>query len=260
MNCQETDELKHAYIDGELELTRSVEIEKHIAHCDSCSRAYQGLRALRDAVRTSDLRFTAPLGLERRIRSAVRGERAEPERTEPFFSWARLKWGFSLAGTALAACILTAILLSGSPDNRLAQEVAASHIRSLMVNHLTDVASSDQHTVKPWFDGKVDFAPPVVNLSEQGFPLLGGRLDYLDGRQVAALVYQRQKHFINLFIWPAPAGSPEKNFTRNGYNLIHWNDGGMTFWAVSDLNRNELRDFEQLIKGQAAPATGNQGR
>lgn len=125
-----------------------------------------------------------------------------------------------------------------------------------MANHLTDVLSSDQHTVKPWYDGKVDFAPLVVDLKEHGFPLFGGRLDYLENRPVAALVYQRQKHFINLFIWPATNAAPleKKTFIRKGYNLIHWTDAGMTFWAVSDLNSSELHDFEELIKGHAAPS------
>ncbi len=168
----------------------------------------------------------------------------------PLNWWQWLKWGIPVAGTALIAFLLATALTRPSTDERLAQEVTASHVRSLMAAHLTDVASSDQHTVKPWFDGKIDFAPPVKDLAAQGFPLVGGRLDYLQNRQVAALIYQRHKHFVNLFIWPAPRSSntTEKPAVRQGYNLIHWNQSGMTFWAVSDLNPAELREFVELIK------------
>src|SRR5882724_12922862 len=221
MNCKETQELRHAYADGELDLVRNVEIETHIAGCDACAQDYKTLRTLRSTINSSDLYFKAPPGLRNRVRSAIRVEDKTADTPGPAFSWAWLKWGFSLAGTAVAACVVTAILLTASADNRLADDITAGHVRSLMASHLTDVPSSDQHTVKPWFDGKLDFAPPVVDLKDHGFPLAGGRLDYFGNRPVAALVYQRQKHFINLFIWPATgAAAEEKTYIRNGYNLI----------------------------------------
>src|SRR5205809_485025 len=137
---------------------------------------------------------------------------------------------------------------------RLATQLLASHVRSLMANHLTDVASSDQHTVKPWLDAKLDFAPAVVDLSEKGFPLIGGRLDYLDSRPVAALIYQRRKHFINLFVWPAApdATRTPKIITRQGYQLLHWVDSDFVYWAVSDVNVNDLQTLKEQFAAQTS--------
>jgi len=139
-------------------------------------------------------------------------------------------------------------------DQFLATQLIASHARSLLANHLTDVASSDQHTVKPWLDAKLDFAPAVVDLSSEGFPLIGGRLDYLDNRPVAALVYGRRKHFINLFIWPsaADATTAPKTMTRQGYQLLHWADSDFNYWAVSDVNINDLQTFKQQFEARTS--------
>jgi len=249
MNCQEIEALKHAYADRELDLVRTTEIEQHLKSCSACSQAYENIRALSSALKSSDLYFKAPAHLERRIRASLPRE-ARRSPTKLFGWWQGLKWGIPIAGTALIAFLLATSFITSSTDERLAQEVTANHVRSLMATHLTDVTSSDQHTVKPWFEGKLDFAPPVKDPAARGFPLGGGRLDYLQNRPVAALVYQRHKHFVNLFIWPATRSSneTEKAVVRQGYNLIHWNESGMTFWAVSDLNPVELRGFAELVK------------
>jgi anti-sigma factor RsiW len=145
--------------------------------------------------------------------------------------------------------IVSAPLQSRAGD-LVADEIVSSHIRSMMLNHLVDVPSSDQHTVKPWFNGKLDFAPEVKDFADQGFPLVGGRLDYIDNRTVAALVYQRRKHSINLFIWSSPAvnDQPTQQFSRQGYNIVHWNESGASYWAVSDVNSTDLSEFAQLMR------------
>jgi anti-sigma factor RsiW len=249
MNCAETSDLLHAYSDGELDLVRALELEKHLAGCAACSRAHENIRDLKTTFKASGQYFNAPAGLKRRIRTAIQPE--TPNARRPAFGWWNLfKVAIPVVGVALIAMLMLPALSGRSADQRLAQEVTSSHVRSLMADHRTDIASSDQHTVKPWFEGKLDFAPPVVDLADRGFPLVGGRLDYLHDRSVASLVYQRHKHVINLFIWPAPTDSKkaERMVTRQGYNLIHWNASGMIFWAISDLNQAELKEFVHLLK------------
>lgn len=252
MSCQQTHELIHGYLDGELDLVKSIEIEQHLANCSSCSQTYKALRGLQTAVRTDALRFQPPADLENRLRSTLRREDKSEQKRALF------RWPWLLAATLCGAILIVGFSLAGmftrqSPDDLLAQEVVSSHVRSLMANHLTDVPSKEQHTVKPWFDGKLDFSPTVKDLSQQGFVLNGGRLDYIGNRPVAALVYQRRQHPINLFVWPATAtpAMNERALERQGYNLIRWSNGGMTYWAVSDLNLAELQQFAQLLQDRS---------
>jgi len=269
VNCKEVADLKDAYADRELDRVRAAEFEQHLSGCRACSQAQENIRVLSSALKSADLYFKAPPQLQQSIHKLVTADvvAADVRRRTPEFPsknpsphiggynvWAALrnllKFGLPVAGTAVIAFLLATRLVGPSADQRLAQEITASHVRSLMANHLTDVASSDQHTVKPWFDGKIDFAPPVKDLAAQGFPLVGGRLDYIQDRQVAALVYQRHKHFVNLFVWPAgdSSNAREKRAVGRGYNLIHWTESGMNFWAVSDLNSDELKAFAKLMK------------
>ncbi|HEV2350511.1 MAG TPA: anti-sigma factor [Terriglobia bacterium] len=251
MSCQEAQDLIHGYIDGELDLVRTLEIERHIEGCEVCSLAFRTQQGLKRILHSTSLRFNAPQNLRRQIQSSVRkgGEGASERYT--LFRLPALKWAGAVSTMALMVVIGWSVLRVSRPpsgDELLARQVLASHVRSLMANHLTDVPSSDQHTVKPWFNGKLDFSPPVVDLAREGFPLVGGRLDYLENRPVAALVYQRRKHFINLFIWPATNDSGQGAEMRQGYNLIHWTQAGMTYWAASDVSSSDLKQFVQLVQ------------
>ena len=258
MNCQEMTELLHGYLDKELDLVRSLETERHLKECPACLERYQEQQALRKVISARSLYFEAPPGLRRRVRRAVR-QAGQAEAPPARRIWdLSLLWLRMLAPAAVAALALLLALpwwIRPSADSRLAQEVVSAHVRSLLVDHLTDVASTDQHTVKPWFSGKVSFAPPVTDLAAQGFPLVGGRLDVLEDQPVAAAVYQRRKHLINLFIWPATrsASTREISLARRGYNLVHWTEGGMEYWAVSDVNRADLQEFARAVRQLNAP-------
>jgi mycothiol system anti-sigma-R factor len=237
----------HAYLDDQLEPDLVARIQAHLQGCPDCSQTYERQRAMNSVVRQHAHYHTAPRHLARSIRSNLRAltEIERPRR--------RVAWGWFASGAAFACAATLTVSLTlfqlgprGAPSS-LDQELLAAHVRSLMANHLTDVASSDQHTVKPWFNGKLDMSPPVVDLAADGYPLIGGRLDYLDQRPVVALVYRHAAHPINLFVWPEPGSAAPRSETRQGYNLLRWTQGGMTFSAVSDLNLGELQDFQKLI-------------
>jgi anti-sigma factor RsiW len=250
--CPEAQTLIHAYIDGELDLTKCLEIEEHLAACPACAQAHADVQAVRTAVQNSSLFFQTPTGLAKRVQSSLRGA-SHANRTPRVSPRHLLAVAASLAlVTTVGWGLFRGLLSARSADVFLTQELVANHVRSQMLaSHRFDVASSDPHTVKPWFEGKLDYSPPVKDLVADGFPLIGGRLDYLHGRAVAALAYQRRKHSINLFIWPFTPGSDAatRRETRQGYQLVQWTQSGMTFCAVSDLNERELEEFVRLIQG-----------
>jgi anti-sigma factor RsiW len=250
VNCPETQTLIHGYVDGELDLMTSLEIEQHLQECSACANAHMSIHSVRAAINDGSLYFQPPSDLRKRIQSSVRSaSHEEPTRRLP--PRRLLAVAASLALITAAGWALVRVLPARSADAFLTQELVANHVRSQMLpSHRFDVASLDPHTVKPWFEGKLDFSPPVKDLAVEGFPLVGGRLDYIRGRPTAALVYQRRKHSINLFIWPSTPGSETatRTMTRQGYHLFQWTQSGMTHWAVSDLNDRELQEFARLIQ------------
>jgi len=252
MDCKQAQKSIDGYVDGELDLVSNLEIERHFQECALCSQGYENHQALRTGIKASAPYFKAPEELQKRIQLSLR-KAAKAEATARLL---RRPWVSIAAPLAAAAIVVLALvpLLKGPPaEELLAREVLAGHIRSLMADHLSDVASSDRHTVKPWFNGKLDFSPPVEDLAQQGFPLVGGRLDYLNSRPVAALIYHRQKHLINLFIWPATGSDSDvKKETRQGYHMFHWTRSGMTYWAVSDVEESQLQEFVQQMENLAS--------
>jgi len=246
MNCSESRELLHAHADDELDVANSLDLERHITTCTACAVERQAVQSLKTALRQSSLHYQAPDSLRKEILRMARAESggARP----PLFQSLRL-WK-SLAFGATAFALLAMLIRPGvSERDHVLEEAVSSHVRSLMADHLTDVASSDQHTVKPWFNGKLDFAPNVNDFAAEGFPLVGGRLDYLDGRAIAALVYRRHKHLINVFVWPAANAAREKSEERlRGYSIINREAKGLRYCLVSDLNQQELTELAGLLE------------
>jgi anti-sigma factor RsiW len=245
MNCSAAEPLMEAALDGELDANQQFQFREHLDNCASCGPVFEDLKQLQERVRSEALYYRAPDALRNRVRTSIGKDSAIRQRAEPWWKW-----------VAIAASILlvlsagTNLLLSKRdiPESRLiAQEVMSEHVRSMLTNRQVDVVSSDRHTVKPWFGDKLDFSPDVKDLAAQGFPLIGGRLDYINGRPVAALVFHRAKHVINLFTWPgssAVAGTQ----SLNGYHLVAWTKDGMAYWAVSDLNLDDLERFCRLYR------------
>jgi anti-sigma factor RsiW len=252
MTCEETRELVHALIDGELDAGHARAVETHVAGCPRCAAQLRDYRVMRQALAAPELRYRAPAALRARIEGTL------PSRRPAVVSSRRsllkgLAMG-SVMSTALAASLVV-FVMNREADQRIIGDVVSAHLRSLQGDHLIDVQSTDQHTVKPWFNGRLDVAPPVVDLTAQGFTLIGGRLDYIDGRPVAAIVYKRRAHVINLFVQqiPAQVSGPERHASiaqLQGFNVWRWSHADLGFWAVSDINAEELQEFGEKLEAE----------
>jgi anti-sigma factor RsiW len=247
MRCAECRTVMHAYIDDELDIPTSALVVEHIADCKECDGAYAQALALRTGIRSHATRFDVPAALASRVHAAIAGQSHDHRQRLKWWTW--LNAGASFACAAVLAYSLVLYQAAPSRTERLAEEIANSHTRSLMVDHLTDVASSDQHTVKPWFTGKLPYSPPVVDLAQQDFALIGARLDYIGAQAVAALVYKRRGHLVNLYVWPDTGSKAEagESSTDRGYQQVRWLGAGMRFWAISDINARELQEFQALL-------------
>jgi anti-sigma factor RsiW len=262
MDCRDTRGRLGAYLDGELPAAERSTLEDHVAGCAVCAAALRRDEQVATALRDGLPFFAAPETLRRTVMNDLR-RAAELDREAA--RWRQRRMAYPLA---LAASLLLGVALgtggtflavdteSGGVEvaagDAVVRDVVSAHVRGLMPGHLTDVASTDRHTVKPWFAGRIDFSPPVVDLEKDGFPLIGGRLDYIEQRTAAVLAYRRNGHIIQLFVVPTTgADVAQKLVTRQGYNICHWARGGMSFWAVSDASADELERFERLLRTAA---------
>ena len=252
MDCTETRSRLHPYLDRELDLSGAVAVDQHLASCAACKALFERQSALRSAIREHATYHKAPAALVGRIRGQL-GAPAKPA-VSPWrwLEWRPLRLGAAFAATALVSWVAAIEYTRPRGDELIVDQVVSGHARSMVTSHLADVASSDQHTVKPFLSSKLDFSPPVTDLAAAGFPLVGGRVDYVEHRPVAALVYRHREHVINVFVWPDRSGgrtAPKPSASRRGYNVVHWTDGGLAFWAISDLNAAELKTFAETYAG-----------
>ena len=252
--CADFETLRDLYLDRELDDSVTAQIDAHLLVCATCRIANEQARAFQDTLRSEARRYHAPPLLRECIHRTIAPHVPVFSRLRHLANgWNPIAIAASLMLTVALSSGITAEYLNVADDNRVVDDVIASHIRSLMADHLIDVASSDRHTVKPWFSGKIDVSPPAVDLAAAGFSLLGGRLDYVDERPCAALVYRHDKHMINVMIWTHDGGNsaPTESYSRQGYNLIHVTADALDYWAVSDLNQGELNEFVSRLLAAA---------
>lgn len=260
MDCKETARYLDAYVDGELDVVHQHELRQHLETCPACSRRAEEIRQRNSAIREALPRFAAPASLRERVRASIATEDAVPDAggprdRVPARAPSRVImfpiWRVAGLAASLAIAIFAGYRVGYQKAVRLQlfDEAIADHVRSLQANHLMDVVSTDQHTVKPWFAGKIDFSAPVVDLGAVGFPLVGGRLEHFDGRTAAALVYRRRQHAINVLVWPATTGAVSaQTVHRDGYTAESWSAGDLNFIAVSEIPAADLHDFTSAYR------------
>jgi anti-sigma factor RsiW len=240
MTCAEAEPLLGASLDGELDFQTALQVDAHYSTCHRCSAMLDRLQKLQQEIAATELDWSANADL-RVLRARIRRRTRE--------SWWRAPWVWRSALGAVGAMLIVMIAMPRGSDNGIERQMVDNHVRSLLVDHLVDVPTSDQHTVKPWFQGILSFAPSVPDLAAEGFTLIGGRLDVVDGRPAAAIVYRRRQHVVNLWIQASDATQDElKSTDLDGFHFVQWQKGGMSFWAVSDLNPAELRAFAMLVR------------
>jgi anti-sigma factor RsiW len=250
MECDRASGLLSPLVDSALGPFTRWRVRRHVAGCTDCADKLEELRAMQSAIRTKLAFHRAPPGLAARIGAALPRETA-PAASRPWFRMPAFSFGTTGLAGALAGVALTLLIVGGqnTAQREVMQDVIGSHIRSLQADHLTDVLTSDQHTVKPWLSARLDVSPPVKELKDQGYPLIGGREDYVDGHPTAVVVYRRAKHVINLFAWASPGRSDEAfhDESRQGFNIVTWRRGGITYYAVSDVEADQLSEFAKLV-------------
>ena len=260
--------LLHGLVDGELDAANSLAIEAHLKSCPGCSDELSRIETVRATLAGAQLGHRAPAALRDRIGQQLdaaapkpspasrRPFESAPSRVQPSGGAAAIgfngRWASGGALMGIAASLALVFAMPQLTTTSMQDQLVASHVRSLLANHLVDIPTSNRHVVKPWFNGKIDFAPPVVDLADRGFPLVGGRLDYIDGKTVAAIVYHRRLHSVNLFVRPAEGVLPAVGFTtrHEGYSLVRWTRGGLEFWAVSDIESEELNQFREAFEAR----------
>jgi anti-sigma factor RsiW len=240
MNCRDAALLLHARLDNELDVAGALTVDRHLSECRACAAQYAALENLQQEIARANLGYALPASLERKLAGR-------------FLSW-RPRWSFktvmlAAAVVAVAALVVSVPMMRTGDNTAAGAEILDSHLRSLQPGHLFDVQSSDQHTVKPWFQGKTDFSPPVPDLTKDGFILVGGRLEVIHRQPAAAIVYQRRQHVIGLYVWPSAGRDTRPELQdQSGYHLLHWNRDNLSFWAVSDVSAADLGVFADLFE------------
>jgi mycothiol system anti-sigma-R factor len=244
VDCQQAQGLIDAYLDDEMDVASASQVQRHVGQCATCARKLEASQSLKRIISNPELKYPLPAELRARVRKSL-AKVQPPSSDQNRRSWWTMGIAASIAVMIGLGWLLTNYI-SRQREQTLAMDVVQSHVHSLQADHLLDVTSTDQHTVKPWFTGKVDYSPVVIDYASRGFPLAGGRLDYIQSRPVAAVVYRHDQHVINVFEWPGE--TEESTQTRQGYNIVRFSQSGMVCWVVSDLNPQDLKSFADLLR------------